>query len=130
MVILHQASRPPQAQGQLASLRTAGQSQVHSYTGKADQYVPIFDNQQKNYKEFRKRCELYKGKMDLSGRGRDTIFNIVTLLTGKAWDTIDDLSMEALQEDTGYQQVFDRLDRAFKYEAMTELPEDFETFFI
>ena len=99
-------------------------------TGKADQYVPVFDNSQRSYKEFRKRCELYRVKMELAGRKQETIFNIVTLLTGKAWDMIDDLSTETLQSEGGYNAVFERLDRGFKYEPLTELPEDFETFFV
>ncbi|CAE7647792.1 GIP [Symbiodinium sp. CCMP2592] len=99
-------------------------------TGKADQYVPVFDNSQRSYKEFRKRCELYRVKMELAGRKQETIFNIVTLLTGKAWDMIDDMSTETFQSDGGYNAVFERLDRGFKYEPLTELPEDFETFFV
>ena len=61
-------------------------------TGKADQYVPVFDNTQRGYKEFRKRCELYQRKMELAGRQKETVFNIATLLTGKAWDVIDGLA--------------------------------------
>ena len=102
----------------------------NAVVGKADQYVPVFDNVQRNYKEFRKRCELYKTKMALTGRSKETVFNIVTLLTGKAWDAVDDLDIETLQSETGYSAVFDRLDKAFKYDSMTELPEDFELFFV
>ena len=100
------------------------------FTGKADQYVPIFDNVQRNYKEYRKRCELCRVKMELSGRARETIFNIITLLSGKAWDLVDDIPMDVLQGTDGFTRVFERLDRGFKFEALTELPEDFETFFV
>ncbi|CAE7518773.1 unnamed protein product, partial [Symbiodinium sp. CCMP2456] len=107
-----------------------GQASTGAPTGKADQYVPVFDNNQRSYKEFRKRCELYRVKMELAGRRQETIFNIVTLLTGKAWDMVDDLTTETLQGDGGYNAVFERLDRGFRYEPLTELPEDFETFFV
>ncbi|CAE7354048.1 GIP [Symbiodinium microadriaticum] len=107
-----------------------GQASTGASTGKADQYVPVFDNSQRSYKEFRKRCELYRVKMELAGRQQETIFNIVTLLTGKAWDMVDDLTTATLQGDGGYDAVFERLDRGFRYEPLTELPEDFETFFV
>ncbi|CAE7220782.1 spa [Symbiodinium microadriaticum] len=99
-------------------------------TGKADQFVPTFDNQQRHYKEFRKRCEVYKKKMEIANRSQETIFNIVTLLTGKAWDLIDDIGMDVLQGEQGYNRVFERLDRGFKFDALTELPEDFEHYFV
>ena len=99
-------------------------------TGRADQYVPTFDNQQKNYKEFRRRCELYRVKMNLAGRQKETTYNIVTMLYGKAWDLVDDLEPGDLEGDAGFKRVFDRLDKGFKFDAMTELPEDFETFFV
>ena len=104
--------------------------EAYQLTGKADQFVPTFDNQQRHYKEFRKRCEVYKKKMEIANRSQETIFNIVTLLTGKAWDLIDDIGMEVLQGDQGYTRVFERLDRGFKFDALTELPEDFEHFFV
>ena len=99
-------------------------------TGRADNYVPIFDNLQRSYKEFRKRCEIYRRKMTLAGRSKETVFNIVTLLSGKAWDLVDDIPMETLESEDGYKVVFERLDRGFKYDALTELPEDFENFFV
>ena len=68
------------------------------------------------------------------GAGREisgeTIFNIVTLLQGRAWDMVEDIGLSDLEATNGYNVVFERLDRGFKYDAMTELPDDFETFFI
>ena len=100
------------------------------YTGKADAHVPIFDNQQKSYKEFKKRCDLYRKKMELANRTAETIYNIVTLMTGKAWDVVEDISVEELQRENAYDMVFRRLDSVFRYDALTELPEDFEHFFM
>ena len=101
-----------------------------TYTGKADQNVPFFDNTQKSYREFRKRCDLYKKKMELANRSPETIFNIVTLMTGKAWDTVEDMTVEQLQESGAYAEIFRRLDEVYSQDAMTELPEDFEQFFV
>ena len=113
-----------------AAVTASGDGPATAFTGKADQHVPIFDNVQRNYREYRKRCELYKAKMDVSGRSKETVFNLVTLMTGKSWDLVDDLSLEVLQSAEGFKSVFDRLDRGFKFDALTELPEDFENYFV
>ena len=99
-------------------------------TGKADQYVPVFTNVQRQYKEYRKRCDLYRKKMELAGRSKETVFNLVTLMTWRAWDLVEDIPIDVLQGDEGFKRVFERLDRGFKFDALTELPEDFETFFV
>ena len=99
-------------------------------TGKADQYVPVFNNVQRHYKEYRKRCDLYRKKMELAGRSKETVFNLVTLMTGRSWDLVEDISIEVLQSEDGFKRVFERLDKGFKFDALTELPEDFETFFV
>ena len=70
---------------------------------------------QRDYREFRKRCELYKKKMELAGRKGETIFNIVTLLQGRAWDMVEDIGLSDLEATNAYNLVFDRLDRGFKY---------------
>ena len=108
----------------------ADSQEAFAYHGKADAYVPTFNNQQRDYREFRKRCELYRKKMELAGRSAETIFNIVTLLNGRAWDMMEDIGLTDLEAANAYNMVFERLDRGFKYDAMTELPDDFETFFI
>ena len=100
------------------------------HKARLDSYVPTFDNQQKSYREFRKRCELYKRKMEIGNRESETVFNIVTLLTGKAWDLVEDFSVEQLAASNAFEAVFARLDSGFRYDPLTELPDDFELFFI
>ena len=97
---------------------------------RADSYVPTFTGKQQDYREYRKRCTIYRKKMELAGRSKETAFNIITMLTGKAWDLVEDLDMERLAEDGGYDMIFERLDRGFKHEPLTELPDDFENFFV
>ena len=92
--------------------------------------MPTFDNVQKNYREFRKRCELYRKKMSLGGREAETVFNIVTLLQGKAWDLVEDFSMEQLVASNAFDAIFARLDSGFRYDPLTELPDDFEQYFV
>eukprot|EP00435_Cladocopium_sp_Y103_P023595 s669_g5.t1 len=98
-------------------------------TSKADSHVPIFDNTAKNYREYRRRCEVYRQKMELAGRGKETVFNLVTLMTGRSWDLVEDLDVEQLSND-GYTKVFARLDKGFQFDPLTELPGDFEKFFM
>lgn len=114
---------PPQAQQSQA----AGSQ---DFTGKADQHVPTFSNVQSEYKEFRRRCDIYAAKMKIAKRSNETVYNIMTLLTGRAWDCVEDLQVSDLAKENAYDVVMDRLDKAFKYEALTELPQDFENFFI
>ena len=109
---------------------SGGRDDRPGHQNKLDSFVPIFDNQQRNYREFRKRCELYKRKMEMGSRQKETVFNIVTMLTGKSWDLVEDFSMEQLAAENAFEAVFARLDSGFRYDPLTELPEDFEMFFI
>ncbi|CAJ1358550.1 unnamed protein product [Effrenium voratum] len=52
------------------------------------------------------------------------------MLQGKAWDLVEDLDITSLGEADGYGKMFACLDSGFKYESMTELPDDFENFFV
>ena len=82
---------PPKDPGPSSDGPSASTSQVN--TARLDNYVPTFNNVQKDYREFRKRCEIYKKKMELGNRGSEVVYNIVTLLQGKAWDLVEDLSL-------------------------------------
>ena len=107
-----------------------GDSSTPGHQARLDSYVPTFNKQQKDYREFRKRCELYRRKMEVGNRQRETVFNIVTLLNGKAWDLVEDFSVEQLAAENAFEAVFARLDSGFRYDPLTELPDDFETFFV
>ena len=91
--------------------------------------MPIFDNVQRNYREFRRRAEMYKKKMDLAGITKETVYNIVAMLTGRAWDLVEDLDIEQLDSHS-FNKVFARLDAAFHFDPLAELPSDFEAFFM
>ena len=52
------------------------------------------------------------------------------MLQGKAWGLVEDLDITSLGEADGYDKMFARLDSGFKYDPMTELPYDFENFFV
>lgn len=123
---------PPQPKSQPSAPSTAAANGTGdgAFTGKADAYVPIFSGRQVDYREFRRRCDLYEAKMKLASREKETVFNIATLLQGRAWDLVEDMGVDDLKAEGSYQAVFKRLDAAFKYEPLTELPNDFEAFFV
>ena len=120
----------PKESGGKGSASPGQSPEETTYTGKADNYVPAFSGRQADYREFRKRCDIYSAKMKIAKRQSETVFNIVTLLSGRAWDVVEDLTVEELSATDAYDKVFGRLDATFKYEPITELPSDFESFFI
>ena len=108
---------------------TAAASGPKAYTGKAHELVPEFSNRSSEYKEYRKRFMLYERKMSLAGRSKETAFNLMSVLHGRAWSAVGDLNVTDLEADEGWKKILERLDAIFKYDALTELPYDFETFF-
>ena len=101
-----------------------------TYAGKAHENIPEFSGKANEYKEYRKRLTLYDKKMSLAGRGKETAFNVVSSLKGRAWDACEDMDMATLEGADAMKQVLEKLDRVFKYDALTELPADFEAFFV
>eukprot|EP00435_Cladocopium_sp_Y103_P049166 s1907_g14.t1 len=97
---------------------------------KAHEYVPEFSNKSSDYKEFKKRVQLYEKKMTLAGRSSETAFNVMAALTGRAWDAVEDLQLADLETAEGISMLLKRLDTVLKYDALMELPNDFENFFM
>lgn len=97
---------------------------------KLDNCVPTFNNQMQDYREYRKRCEIYKKKMELGNRQGEVVYNLVTLMTGKAWGLVEDMSLEQMSATDAHEKLFKRLDKGFKYDPLTELPDDFEQYFV
>ena len=52
--------------------------------------------------------------MELGGRQRETVFNIVTMLIGQASYLVEDFSMEQLAAENSFEAVFARLDSGFR----------------
>ena len=113
----------------LTSGATEGQMQKEPYAGKAHEHIPEFSGKAVDYKEYRKRLTLYEKKMSLAKRENETVFNVLGSLKGRAWDACEDLQMDELEAADGMQKILSRLDGVFKYDAITELPTDFENFF-
>ena len=47
---------------------------------------------------------------------KKTVFNLATLMTGRAWDLVEDIPMDVLQSEDGFKRVFERLDKGFKFD--------------
>ena len=47
-----------------------------------DNFIPLFDNNIKNYKEWRARILLYGKKMSIQNKGKEATINLLTSLTG------------------------------------------------
>ena len=93
--------------------------------------VPTFNNRLEDYKEFRKRCLLYKARMKLEGKIKQVGLAVLGQLTGIAWTACEQLAddPEALETDTALDEILVILDRRFQYEKITDLPEAFEEYF-
>ena len=109
---------------------SSAQSSTSGYAGKAHEYVPEFSGRSSDYREYRKRLTLYEKKMALAGREKETAFNVLCTLKGRAWDACEDIPMDALEGTGSMKAILERLDKIFKFDAITELPGDFETFFV
>lgn len=124
------SAQPKSGSGQSAAASGPGAEQAGVNTSRLDSLVPTFSNQMSDYREFRKRCEIYRKKMELGNRGSEVVYNLITLMVGKAWDLVEDMTIDDMAKSDAYDQLFQRLDRGFKYDPMTELPDDFEQFFV
>lgn len=114
----------------MATASGAASASSGGYAGKAHELVPEFSGKASDYKEYRKRLMLYEKKMALAGREKETCFNVMCTLRGRAWDACEDIPMDQLEGSGSMKAVLDRLDKVFKFDAITELPNDFETFFV
>ena len=94
--------------------------------GKID--VPSFDNTISGYKEFSKRCMLYKARMKLEGKEKQVTLAILGQLTGIAWTACETLADEPdkLETEEAYKALIDILDKRFGQDKATELPDVFE----
>ena len=63
-----------------------------------------------------KRFMLYERKMSLAGRSKETAFNLMSVLHGRAGSAVE------LEAELGWKKILERLDAVFKYDALTELP--------
>ena len=56
--------------------------------------VPLFDGEQKNYREYRKKLEFFVARKKLKKEEETTALDIAQSLTGQAWELMEDLTAE------------------------------------
>jgi hypothetical protein len=93
--------------------------------------VPTFNNRLEDYKEFRKRCLLYKSRMKLEGKIKQVGLAILGHLTRIAWTACERLAdnPDGLEDETALDEILLILDARFQYEKITDLPDTFEEYF-
>ena len=87
--------------------------------------VPTFDNNVDNYKQYKQKANMYWTRMKLDGKGKQVALNLLSKLTGTAWDACEELvdepsSME--DEKTAFGKLMACLDKRFERSKFTKLP--------
>ena len=94
-----------------------------------DNFIPLFDNNIKNYKEWRARILLYGKKMSLQNKGKEATINLLTSLTGVSWRQVEHDAEKLAESEDGFPRVLAMLDKCFKYDSRVEAPRSMELFF-
>ena len=88
------------------SASTAG---VEATTTK-DSYIPLFSGAPSDYKEWRRRLNIYVMKMR------------VAKLTGTAWKLLENFPIEEIEKTGAFNKMLKILDKAFEYDKTCEKP--------
>ena len=107
----------------------AAEAQSADYQNLRDSYVPLFNGQPSEYREYRKRLLLYQKKMLLSKRGGEAVLNILGSFQGVVWRLFEDYPVEDCEKEGAFSKILERLDRNFEYDDRVLLPNDFEGYF-
>ena len=94
-----------------------------------DSYIPVFTGLPQDYKEWKKRIEMYHRKMMLSKRGQESVLNILGSFQGAAWRLFEDMPMSELEKEGAFELILKTLDRHYAYDERVQLPSDFEGYF-
>ena len=108
---------------------TAAASSPDSSPSLRDSFIPTFNGQPAEYKEWRKRITLYHHKMMLSNRKGESILNIVSSLTGTAWRILEDFDVATADKEGTFDSIIKKLDGHFEYDARVQLPQDLDSYF-
>ena len=92
----------------------AADPQTAEFQNLRDSYVPLFNGQPAEQKEYRKRFSLYHKKMLLSKRGGEAVLNIIGSFTGVVWRLFEDFPVEDWEKEDAFSKVLSRLDRNFE----------------
>ena len=94
-----------------------------------DSYVPLFSSQPSDYREYRKRLNLYHKKMVISKRTGESVLNIIGSFSGVTWKLFEDFPIEDVEKGDAFSKILEKLDKNFEYDDRVLLPNDFEEYF-
>ena len=94
-----------------------------------DSWIPTFTGQPSDYKEWRKRIQLYYHKMVLGKRRGEAILSIVGSLTGTAWRLVEDFDVSKADDESAFDGLLKLLGGHFQYDDRVQLPVDFDNYF-
>ena len=91
---------------------------------------PSGHNKHGDYREWRQRIGLYRRKLELQGKGKEAVLNVLTSLHGVAWRQLEPKVETILAKEKGaFDLIFNELDSTFRYNEDVEMPRAFEKFF-
>ena len=92
-------------------------------------FIPLFDNNIRNCKEWRARILLYGKKMSIQNKGKEATINLLTSLTGVSWRQVEHDAQKLAESEDGFPRVLALLDKCFKYDSRVEALRSMELFF-
>ena len=113
----------------MASAAPSGSSAPLDTQSLRDSYIPIFSGQPSDYREWRKRINLYYKKMVMTKRAGEAILNILGSFTGVVWRLFEDFPEDEIDKESAFTSILTTLDKHFAYDDRVQLPADFEGYF-
>ena len=94
-----------------------------------DTYIPLFSGAPQDFKEWRKRINIYYKKMEITNRKAEAVLNLIGSLQGTAWKLVEDFNLDDAGKDNAWKDILKKLDAAFQYDSRVQLPNDFDSYF-
>ena len=100
--------------------------QKDDWAPNSERGVPTFDGTMSNYREYRRRVQVYHLRMRLEDREELVGLNLLSGLSGAAWEAVEHIDVLGGDAEKGDPKliaaILKELDLRFKYDARTELP--------
>ena len=104
------------------SAGTGSASTAGDYNTTKDSYIPLFSGAPSDYKEWRKRINIYVMKMRVAKREPEGLLSIIGSLTGTAWKLLKNFPIDEIEKAGAFEKMLKILDKAFEYDRTVQLP--------
>ena len=94
-----------------------------------DNFIPLFTNNPREYREWRARISLYGKKVAVQNKTKEATINLLTSLQGIAWRQVEHNADKLAEDAEGFAKVLQILDVVFKYDDRVEARRALENFF-